>query len=198
MFKQIFLLGSLFFSLSTASAFKDRGLYLGVGFYSQNAFNRTVNSATGSTGFFGTTSYPIYLKQDWSFASNWFFSPQLSYTIIPRDSTDGAAKNTLTHINVAFGQNFSDDWEWSIAPGILRHDIKGNGGSKQLNNGNGYSTFALPGRSVAIHSITVTGGVGYELTKGRLGFDIIFENFLSSDKRSQNFFLSYAYLFGGF
>jgi phosphotransferase system glucose/maltose/N-acetylglucosamine-specific IIC component len=194
--KYILLIISTLFIFINANAFVASTGTVGVGYYSQNAINKISTSKTGSTGFLGSPTYPLLFKYDWAFGMDWFFSPQLSYTLLPHESADGATKTTIMNMIFAFGKN-STDWDWSFGPGLISYSAKGSGGSKVLSNGTSTSTFALPGRSVTAQSISSNLGFGYNLSQSRIGFDLIIENLLSSKKRSESFMLSYSYRFGG-
>lgn len=190
------LLGSSLFFLSFANAFENNTNYIGIGYYSQNSFNATSQKETGETGFLGEASYPLNFKKDFALNSMWFVAPQFSYTLIPRNSAGNTAKVTIAHLEAQFGKNFDNNFDWFVGPGFLYTTIKGAGGTKELSNGTGTATFAVPGGESTIQKITMNFGTSYRIQQSRIGFEIIVENIFSSKKRAENLMLSYAYMFG--
>lgn len=199
----VILLKILILSLifcSPALAYKNHASYLGIGYYSQNALNKTTTSSTSSPSILGAASYPVNFKYDWALGADWFFSPQLSYTLFPRTSAGGSAKVTILHLLLPFGMNIgggSSGWDWFVGPGLIRYAISGSGGATTLNNGTSTATFAVPGDSVVMQNFTINTGGSFSSGSSRYGLDLIFEALLSSGKRTENFMLSYAYRFGG-
>lgn len=183
-----------------AQAFKNKSFAVGLGYYSQNVLGKTTTSPNSAPGFLGAPLYPLNLHYDFNLQSDWYLSPQLSYTLIPRSSAGDSAKITLTHFLFATGMNFGfsgrSHWDWFVAPGMIQYTIKGTGGTTVLSNGTGTATFALPGDSSTVRNVTMTTGGSFNFEDSRFGFDMIFEGLLSS-KRTESFMLSYAYRFGG-
>jgi hypothetical protein len=194
------LLAPLFVVLTplTAFAYSPSTFYAGLGFYSQNALQRTTISDDGKASIYGTRSLPLVFKYDIQLSSDLYFSPEFTTSYLyPRWTGDGGQKVTLTHLAFPVGAAIgSSGWDWSAGLGILNIEIKGSGGTKQLNNGGSTATFAIPGRTVTTRTVTLNGGLAYN-EAGRWGLDLIIEGALSSNKRSQSFMFSYLYKFGG-
>ena len=192
----------LLFEAQFAKAFENQKFAVGAGYYSQNVFNAVSTADSGSTGVLGETSYPLNLRYETSLKSlgNWYLAPQLSYLVLPRKTSDDMAKQTFAHLVFSFGKDFSRQggthWDWSVGPGIMRYETKGNGGTTVLSNGTGTATFAVPGRTTTIQKLTTVAGVSFSTGASRLGADLIVENLFSSTKRAQSLMLSYAYRFG--
>jgi hypothetical protein len=142
----------------------------------------------------------LNLKYDWSFTTDWFVSPQLGFTLNPRESAGGSTKTTLWHVAFPVGMNFGfslgSQWDWFAGPGIIQYTTKGSGGTAVMSNGTGTATFALPGETSTVQMVTLDAGGSYSLGASRFGLDLIFEG-LASNKRSESFMLSYGYRFGG-
>lgn len=178
-------------------SFKPSSFGIGVGYFSQNILSKTAQNQTGATGVLGEANYPINLKYDFPLFSDWFWAPQLSYTISPRSTMGSSAKVTLTHLSFLFGKNFGSDFDWYFGPGIFQQDIKGTGGTTVLNNGTGFATFAMPGSSSTSKKMTVNLGSSLMLGDSRLGLEFIIESAFSTSERTQSMMFSYSYLFGG-
>lgn len=190
----------IFFGVSVVHAFVEKSFYMGISYYSQNALGKTTASATSAPSFLGSPNYPVNLKYDWRLSLDWYLSPQLSYTPMARSASGDSAKVTLLYFVLPIGQNLGfgagSHWDWSFGPGYIQSTIKGAGGTTVLSNGTGTSTFAVPGESVTLQTISLSGAGAYNFGKSRISVDLIFEGLLSS-KRAASFMFSYAYRFGG-
>jgi hypothetical protein len=200
--KHCLLLFSIALLFSNSSwAFKNNASYVGLGIYSQNILSRVSSKDDGTGSFAGSNSYPLLLKHDWGVFGDWFFSPQITYTLMPRSSAEDSAKTTIMHVMFPYGKNAGSGggqgWDWFVGPGIIRYEIKGAGGTTVMSNGTGTATFALPGRSAVIQNITLNTGVGYGFGGSKVSADLIIENMGSTGKRAESLMMSYAYNFGG-
>ncbi len=187
-----------------AQAFTDGVFGIGAGYFSENAMSKIAQKETGQTGFMGEPSLPIALRYDYGVGmTGWFLAPQLMYSLLPRKTAGSHATVTLTHLVFALGQNFSSmggsgsGWDWSVGPGLLMRDIKGKGGTTEMSNGTGTATFAVPGRSTSVKLITTNLGVSWTYVSSRVAADLVIERLLASKERTQSFFFSYLYQFGG-
>jgi hypothetical protein len=172
---------------------------LGAEYYNQNAFGRITKSDSGSASSSGVVSYPVQIRYSYYISPTWFVAPQLSRTLLPRESADKATKTTMTHLSFNLGSSVwgFQSWEWSAGPGIISYTIKGKGGIKTLNNGTSTSDFALPSRSVTVNNYTFNLGTAVNFDHSRLALQFINEALGSSGKRSLSYSLAYCYLFGG-
>lgn len=179
-------------------AFQSESWTLGLAYYSQNIFYKTSQSDTAKKGLLGESSIPLQIKYDQMLNKDWYLSPQLSYTILPRTTKDAAAEVTTLLLVLQVGQNWgsSADWDWHVGPGYLSYRTKGKGGTVELNNGGGTSTFALPSGSSEVNKIIFSGGVSYNSGVHRFGADLLVESLFSSQKRTENILISYGYRFG--
>lgn len=186
----------------SAQAYSHGTVGIGAGFFSENAVSKISQQESGQTGLLGEPSFPLAVRYDLGLgSSNWFLAPQLMYSLLPRSSAGGTATVSLTHVVFGFGTNLSSSggsgWDWSIGPGLLIRDIKGKGGTVQMSNGTGTSTFSRPGRSASVKVITTNLGVSWTYGSSRFAADLVLERIMSSSERTQSFMLSYLYQFGG-
>lgn len=189
------LIGSLI-SSSAAFAYQDSALGVGLGYFSQNVLNKTSQKETGEAGFLGTASYPLTVKYDKAFGGDWFFSPELTYTLIPRSTPGDTAKVTTQHLLFQFGKNGGSSWDWFVGPGLIQYTYKGAGGTAVLNNGTSTATFAVPGKNSTVTQVTANVGGSFSFGNSRIGVELIIENLMSSSKRTQSLLLGYSYIFG--
>lgn len=189
-----------FMQINPSLAFKNKNFSVGVGYYAQNSFGLTAKDEAGKAGFLGPSFTPLNLRYDSNFSSEWFLSPQLSYTIVPRNLEGSTGKVSFMHFILQFGKNIKDSgsqtWDIYAGPGLIRYDIKGAGGTTVMNNGTSTATFAVPGGSSSVQKLTTNLGTSLSFGKSLFSFDIIVENAFSSKKRTENLMLSYAYVFG--
>lgn len=163
------LLGpAILLAAAPSLSFVEGASYVGLGYYSQNVLGQISQSADGSKGTLGETSYPLYFKYDYALTSEWFLAPQLSYTLVPRSSAGDTAKVTIAHLVFQVGQNFMNDgssrFDWYVGPGYLRYDIKGAGGTTTMNNGTSTAVFAVPGDTNSVQKVTLDLGASYSLS----------------------------------
>lgn len=185
----------MFFFQLQSLAITHNSVSLGVGYFSENNFGKITEDDSGKKTDLGTTSYPLLLSYDYELYENFYVSPKIMYTLLPRKENGDLVKNTFLHIVIPFGRNFGlSDFDWSIGPGILRRTMNGSGGVILLNNGNSTDPFAAPGRTVTSQVVTFNMGVSYNYNQHSAGFDVIAEG-LFSEKRTWNFMLSYMYEF---
>ena len=195
------VLVGIFCGLEPAWAFREGTITAGLGYYSQNTFNKVSKEASGQKGFWGEILYPINFQYDFRLDESWYLAPQLSYTFLPRKSAGDTAKVTFFHLVFPFGTQISESteniWDWYVGPGFIQYRIEGAGGTVQMNNGTGTSTFAVPGATATIQKVTTNLGTSFEYLRARIALDLIFENIFSNTKRTQNLMLSFSYRFGG-
>lgn len=179
-------------------AFKDKSLDFGVAYFSQAVPNKITTDDSGKSSLMGTTYLPFKLQYNTNVYDQWFWAPQLSYTVIPRSLTGDTGKVTLMHLGLPFGKNFESwsGWDWYVGPGLIYYEYKGAGGTKVMNNGTSTANFAIPGNSSTVKKITWNAGAGFSFGASRLDIAVIFENFFSNKKRTQNLALAYTYGFG--
>ncbi len=183
-----------------ALAFKHKNFSIGFGYYAQNSLGLVSNSETGKSGLLGPSFTPLNFRYDSNFSSDWFLSPQLSYTLIPRNLEGNTGKISFLHFALQFGKNLqssgSQTWDVYAGPGLIRYDIKGTSGTTVMNNGTSTATFAMPGGTSTVQKLTANLGASVTFSKSLFAFDVIVENAFSNKKRTESLMLSYAFIFG--
>lgn len=195
--KKIFSTAIIFILFSLSShALTNKSFYLGLGYHSESSLNKITQSQTGAKSTLGTTTYPLLLKYDLMMSGNYFFTPKLAYTLMSRNGSGSTLKATYWHLMLPFGKNFTASaWDWALGPGIFNRTLKGAGGTVDLNNGTGTSTFAVPGTSTSSQVITFNFLTNYKIGSHHINFDFITEGLLSADKRTFDLMLGYLYQF---
>lgn len=185
---------------SRSFAFVDNSFNVGISYFSQGVPNKISTQDSGKSSFLGTTYLPFKLQYDWLVFDGWFFAPQLSYSFISRSLSGDTGKATMTSLVLPFGKNLESgsSWDWYVGPGLIQYEYKGAGGTKVMNNGTSTASFAIPGRDSTVKKITMNLGGSYIWGPSRLAMGLVFENFFSDKKRTQDLVLSYTYQLGGF
>lgn len=188
----------LFAQLPDAHAFKDQSIYAGIGYNSENVLGRITKSPSSASSQTGSASYPLLLKYDLKLSeTEQYFSPSLTYTPIGRSQAGNAAKITSWQIILPYGQRILDtEFDWYAGLGLVSRTIKGAGGTVQLSNGTGTSTFARPGGSSETRNLLLHLGSAYNFGNSRFAIDLNVESALTT-KRSYDFMVSYSYAFWG-
>lgn len=180
-----------------AFAIENDRWYVGASLYTQNSLSKTTKSADGSKSFLGQMYYPLGVSYAVAAGSESAFVPTFEYTLLPRTSKDGGVKATLMMLTLPYTEKFLESWDWSVGLTTIYYNLKGKGGTKQLNNGTGTATFALPGRSVSTINFATHLAVGYNYEDFRIQFGTNILATLSKDRRSFDIFLMLQYKLGG-
>lgn len=195
--KYLALLAFILLAVSPkAFAFQDRAFRVGVSFYQQNVLGKITKTADGEPSLSGFYFYPLFIKYDYLLTTEWYVSPQLSYTPIGRNSAGSATTTTLLQFLLPVGFDLyrwtESSLDWQFGLGLNRYSIQGNGGTETLLNGTTPTVFVKPSRSTSATTGVFVLGTSFEYGASRFGFDFIFEG-LFSEKRTPSAVLSYAY-----
>jgi hypothetical protein len=183
-------------SRSFASSMGGNSLYVGVGYFSENAYYKIQENSTAQTQFLGTADYPLVGLYHYELGDGYFLEPQIGYNFLGRSAAGNSATATILNFMVPYGTTFSvfglTGFDWTLGPGLLRRTLVGSGGTVTLNNGTGTTTFAMPSSSNSSTTLTLNAGLAYVFSGNRFAFDIISEGYLSK-KLNFNLMASYSY-----
>lgn len=175
-------------------ALQSGDLKFGLGFMPLN-LNETTTSDDGKAALTSAIAYPFVAQGYVRVLDQSFLSPRIAYTAIPRKSGDGATDISLTLISfplsIPLGE--TDGLEWTAGFGLLKITQQGNGGSKQLQNGTGTSTFYRPGYATESQMLTFETGIGTSITPEWSGrFEFLFTDVFSK-RLAASALLSFSY-----
>lgn len=199
MTKRILAIVAVMLSSPIAHAASLDGYYLGLGLYAQNSFDKTTKTDDGAGALLGAYSFPVAIRYVQSVSGSWSIAPALLYTPIPRSSGGSTATTTFLHLSIPASYEWSGnsrEFEFFVGPGLSMYSMKGAGGTKQLSNGTGTSTYAVPGGTSTSKLVTLDFGAAWNENPHRLSFEIFVEG-AASEKRSFNLLATYMYHFGG-
>ena len=170
---------------------------LGYGILNSGLLSESVSDGGKSSIYGSFTFHFLTAHLRWS-GAQYKYGVRLGYTVIPRESADGAAKISQLLLSPQFGVPFgaSRNWLWNTSLSFLHTQSKGQGGSVQLPNGNGTLTFFRPTDSVSSLLINLETGLEYTFSGNwALSGDLIF-NGLLGEKRNMSLFINFTYFWG--
>lgn len=197
--KMVFLRAAVLLFLSSPAFASNGGFFGGLGIYAQNSLNKTTKSDDGSGSLFGSYYFPLIGRYAFEVSGSWMVAPAVYYTLIGRPSGGSTATTTFIHLSVPAtyqASGSSRDFEFFFGPGISMYQMKGAGGTKQLSNGTGTSTYAAPGGDSTSKLVTLDLGAAWLEGRHRISFEVFLEG-LASEKRTFNLLAAYMYHFGG-
>jgi hypothetical protein len=160
-------------------------LYVGTGVFLQNMLT-TTTTPESSSNVLGQLNLPqISLLADFSGRSGFGFAPSVALTPVALTGGNGVKKSMLL-ASLPIAWSVGQSATLKFGPGLLQYSISGDGGTTELNNGTGTSTFYLPGSTKTSNVFVLNVGMGFDLFRNlRLDLDAVVPGALSS-KRALN------------
>lgn len=137
-------------------------LYLGAGvlFYNTGMY---ANQVTGQSGFGGELLPELSVMGRFALGSGWGISPLLSYTPLGHKSPEGGETTTVLRIEARGTRSLARFLDVQLGFGLADEIINGAGGTVDLNNGNGVTTFGIPSGSSSACLFYWEAGVSVEV-----------------------------------
>lgn len=183
-----------------AFAVKHGSFGFGVGSYTTRS-DRKVATGLRSTGTSPSSYTPLLFRYEYELTSSLYLAPQLMLTIVPVKSQDESYTTSVHNLSLPLGGVIGSaggvDYDWGLGVGLMYYELKGKGGSITLRNGTGTMEFALADGSKTSKLVTTQFGLAASMERHRFGLDLVFESFLSNEKRAYSYLLGYTYRFGG-
>lgn len=171
---------------------------VGYGILSSGVFTEAVTE-TGENSIYGSFSFH-YLDANISWAHdkrNLRYHIKTAYTLLPRESEDGAVDVSQWRISFLLGfepkKRIRRKFIVTTGLGVLGTISKGNGGTIVLNNGSGTTTFHRPSNTVHSRLLMLELGMTHQLSHN---FNYSVEalvNGLFGDRRNLNIYMSVNY-----
>lgn len=170
---------------SSASSATPKGVYAGIGILNFDAGVASSSATSGTKPFLYQTYTMLSLTSYHSLKGLWQISPIFDFTLIGRKTPEGKAKTSVTTLGARFIRPaFFSGFNFHLGPGLVFYRIDGSGGTVDLNNGSGVSTFGAPNESRASNLIYYDFGVGYQKNKYRFEFSILVTELFKTTKRA--------------
>ncbi len=173
----------------------------GLGIFALN-LNRTTTSNTAEKTLIGPMFYPVIVRyQTSAFWGDLRWAPYTSFThlttlAIKNETPDGTAKRNFAIVSSPLVYPMGPQWFLSAGPGLMYYELKGEGGTKVVNNGTGTTVFGVPSKTRSSKVFIFEIGSGWQINEYRIGVDLYFSG-LSSDRLSTSFQASLSRSFGG-
>ena len=185
----------LFVMESTSQAVVPRSFSTGVGFLS-HGLNRVAQAPTGETSLLGTSYYNLDFQMHFPLWDEWHFSPRIVWMpefLYPTRAPNSSVKTSFLILGLPVTYNLSSNFDFSGGLALIQYNIAGPGGTTTLQNGNGTSTFALPGRSESSKTLGLLLGASYNSGSYRVSLDTMTEGATSNSKRTFSLMLTLSY-----
>lgn len=173
----------------------------GLGLFVHN-LNGTTTTDDAKKSLIGTYYFPVqvrYATQPFWAALRW--SPYTEFThittlLVKNETPDGTAKRNFVIVGSPFTYDVTENSFVSFGPAFMYYELKGNGGTKIVNNGTGTSTFGVPSQTRTSKILMMELGYGWNLNGFRLGTDLFFSG-VASQRLATSFQFTFSKTFGG-
>lgn len=180
------LLLSLSCSASAADSFTQRFKNFGIHLGSFTEFYDAIQvDDQGGTNTFEMNPF-LGMSLDIELTPDWIWAPEFNW-VLPRDAGEGVSKNLFMIRNDAVWKG-GDWWRLRVGTSFMVNNIRGDGGSRRMNNGSGTSEFYVPAESRT--SINNTLDLGAEAILDSFGFR--FQTYIYSLLKSERRQISYS------
>ena len=181
--KTLYLLVFLLIFVSEASA----NLMYSAGTYVPY-FNKVQTSNTGATKKFELTPY-FGLGWQFHIAGPQYFTPELGYAHWLDNAKKTKKSMVFLHYNFSYVLSPSFLWRYGLTTHWYR--IGGDGGTVTLRNGNGYTDFHAPSKTVTSYFTTFNLGAEFFMDREKsLRFDLHMMNANEFENKAYNYLLT--------
>lgn len=134
---------------------------------------------------------------DYPLSSEWILSPQLGFSI-PQSGRDENIKKMNLFLLANTKYQLSS-FHFTAGPGLFFTRLSGNGGTEELNNGTGMTSFPLPDRTIFTRNFILNLGMGVDFHRyWSADLQTYIFNLLTSEDRAFSIAVSGTYHFGEF
>ncbi len=173
----------------------------GLGIFANN-INETTSSNDAKKALLGPIFYPILLRyktEPMIFGGSlapFFEFTHLTTLLIKNETPDGSAKRNFMILGSPLEYKIMPSTQVKFGPALMYYEIKGKGGTKQIANGTGTSTFAVPSQTRSSKILMLQLGFGWDFDQWRFDGDLFLSG-LAGKRYANSFQLSVARSFGG-
>lgn len=149
--------------------------------------DRRLAAVPGYAGRVSTLAAFLRARRGVSLSTSWNWEPSLGMLLPWRSGADGFAKTFMIQASLPIGYS---PWSWlhfRAGPGVLWRLTLTNSEAVSLNNGNGTSTFYIPGGSKSVVLLTVDAGLELRVSQTvSLNFDVWVSEIANTQRRTFN------------
>jgi hypothetical protein len=159
----------------------------------QHNMMKLTDTPAGTEDKFGDAYYPLGVKYTIDMGG-YFFAPAFHFTNItslvkPNETPEEGAQKEIWLLHFPAVMNVTAWLDLKFGLGIFRYEIKGKGGTIELNNGTGTATAYKPDRTVTSNTMYLVLGSGFPMTGWDLNLDLIIPGAMDEDRRTYNLYL---------
>jgi hypothetical protein len=167
----------------------DRGARGALGILADQ-LGRFATQPSGGTSFSSSAYFSILGSVVFTVPPFWKASFWILDTPVRKTDSDGGAGSSYVLLGARALRVFRLTEGWTVEPmlglGLMYYQVGGSGGTVQLNNGNGYTTFGYPSDSSNAHLFFLEAGVAITLWHFRLENSVIATG-VATSRRSFSF-----------
>lgn len=193
-----FTLWVLFFALSASNAkaadsFTQQFKYIGFHLGTLTEFYDAIQvDDQGTTDKFAINPM-LGFSLEIEITPDWMWAPEINW-VLPREAGEGVSKNLLMIRNDAIWRA-TDILRLRVGTSFMINNIRGQGGSKRLNNGAGTSEFYVPSESRTSINNTLDLGAEALMDEFAFRFQTYIYSLLKSERRQISYSLTLTYYY---
>jgi len=170
----------LLFSETALASTASHTFYAGAGALNRNSGAVATDATSSSKPLLAETYAQVSIAGFFDLGGNTSFSPDLHYTPIGLKESDTGETTRVLAFGARLNQTISSLVDLHFGPGLMFYSISGTGGTIDLSNGAGTSTFGRPDASATSTLVYWDLGAGYSLDPVRIEFSVWVAGALSS------------------
>jgi hypothetical protein len=174
---------------SFSRKFKNLGFHTGS---HTEFYDRMQIDEKGTTEKFGFNPL-LGFSTDFELVEDVLMIPELNW-VLPREAGEGVTQN-LIMLRIDFAWRGSDWWRLRAGTSLMVNNIKGSGGTVELNNGSGTSRFYIPAESRTSVNNTLDLGAEAMLDSFGIRFQTYIYSLLKSQRREVSYSLMFSYYY---
>jgi hypothetical protein len=182
-------IGSVHSSDSFTQQFKYIGFHLGT---LTEFYDAIQVDDQGTTDKFAINPL-IGFSLDIEITPQWTWAPELNW-VLPREAGEGITKNIIMIRNDAIWRA-SDIFRLRVGTSFMINNMRGEGGSRRLNNGSGTSEFYVPSESRTSINNTLDLGAEVLMDEFAFRFQTYIYSLLKSERRQISYSLTLTYYY---
>ncbi len=153
----------------------------------------TQTNEDGSRDRFAFNPY-VGFSTDIEMNQSWRFVPELNW-VLPRTAGDSGITKNLFMFRADFGHHLLDELRLRYGTSLMVLNMRGRGGTQEVENGNGTSTFYLPSESQTAVNHTLDLGADFYLLPFSVRFQTFIYSAFNNERRQWSYALGVTYFY---
>jgi len=181
-----------FASYDYSGADKPYSGSVGLGYLAHNAGVAATDASSGAKPFLSDTYTQFNISGRFTVAEAWSISPLLMLTYPAKKTAENMETTALTYFTVRGMRDFGMGFDGHFGLGVLYYELKGSGGTIQLQNGSGTATFGIPSQTRSSSLLAWDFGGGYHYQIYRVDLSLVYTSIFSSTRRALTPILNFS------